>query len=316
MSNSHESAGGREYTFPEEALTTEEQCLRDLFDLDTVDRIGKYQPCSEFFVALNGQPAPEGLGTSIRPHRVNTVNSSTYPGGADVVATVTVGFDSEEDNHSRLHNIDFVRTDDGLKVFEKNWFIVDDKRLPQYVKELSEAQLTALAADAATTIKTIQEIDAERLKLGPLTEEAGPDGIRRFHVGDILSVITGRMVSPRGMEGIYDILGYMTNDSPYTTQLGRFAEECKPHLRQQVDEALAPFYEPSEEAMASTVSAYKWLGEIGHTLGGLLLTIKPVAENDHVVMNHVTELELDHGSEFVMKKLIIFDPESLDTDEG
>lgn len=314
MSNSHESFGGEEqFEISEEALTAEEQCLRSLLDMAAIEEARGAQPCSEFFVALNNRPAPDGIRTRLHPHVIESGSFSdspqVIPEGADVAATVTVGFDSEADDHKNLHNIDFVWTDHGLKALEKNWFIIGDERLPKYVYELSEAQVAALAADAATIVKTVQEIEVERLKLGPVAEEAGPDGIRRFHVGDILSVITGWMVSPRGMEGIYDILGYMTKDSPFTTQLGRFAEECKPHLRQQFDEALAAYYEPSEEAMATTISAYKWLGEIGNTLGGLLLPVKPIAEDDHAVMDFVTELTLDHGSKFVMEKLITIEPE-------
>jgi hypothetical protein len=30
------------------------------------------------------------------------------------------------------------------------------------------------------------------------------EGIRGFHIGDILSITTGRLVSPRHMDGIYE----------------------------------------------------------------------------------------------------------------
>lgn len=193
--------------------------------------------------------------------------------------------------------------------------MIDGKRLPRYVEELDEVQLAAMAADAHTIAQTVLEIEAERLKLGPLTEEAGPDGIHRFHVGDILSIITGRLVSPRGIEGVYDILGYMTDDTPYTTQLGRFGEECKPHLQQQHDSALAAFYEPPEEAMVSTLSIYKWLGGISVALGGSLLTVKPIGEDDHVAMDSITELTLDHGSNFVEEKIISIDMDDPEADE-
>lgn len=53
---------------------------------------------------------------------------------------------------------------------------------------------------------------------------------RKFHIGDVLSITTGTLVSPRGMEGVYDILGYMTGESLFTHQLPRAAESCKPAL--------------------------------------------------------------------------------------
>lgn len=56
---------------------------------------------------------------------------------------------------------------------------------------------------------------------------------REFHIGDILSVTTGRLISPRHMEGVYDILNYMTGDNLFTHQLPRAADECRPYLLKQ-----------------------------------------------------------------------------------
>lgn len=54
-----------------------------------------------------------------------------------------------------------------------------------------------------------------------------------FHLGDILSITTGALVSKRHMEGVYDILNFMTRDNLFTHQLGRAANECKPALLAQ-----------------------------------------------------------------------------------
>lgn len=54
-----------------------------------------------------------------------------------------------------------------------------------------------------------------------------------FDLGDILSVTTGLLVSPRLMDGVYDILNYMTEDSLFTHQLPRAAGECKEPLLTQ-----------------------------------------------------------------------------------
>jgi len=56
---------------------------------------------------------------------------------------------------------------------------------------------------------------------------------RAFHIGDILSVTTGHLVSPRLVYGVYDILNYMTGQSLYTHQLGRAMEVCRPALLAQ-----------------------------------------------------------------------------------
>ena len=54
-----------------------------------------------------------------------------------------------------------------------------------------------------------------------------------FHLGDVLSITDGRLMSLRHMDGIYDILNFMTGDSLYTHQLPRVMAECRPHLLKQ-----------------------------------------------------------------------------------
>lgn len=51
---------------------------------------------------------------------------------------------------------------------------------------------------------------------------------KTFHIGDILSVTTSRLVSPSHIDGVYSILNWMTCDNLYTHQLPRAADECAP----------------------------------------------------------------------------------------
>jgi hypothetical protein len=51
----------------------------------------------------------------------------------------------------------------------------------------------------------------------------------------LLTVTTDRLLTEpkdggNGSGDLYELLGWMTEDSPFTHQLGRFAEECKPWL--------------------------------------------------------------------------------------
>lgn len=57
--------------------------------------------------------------------------------------------------------------------------------------------------------------------------------VTTFHLGDLLSVTTGRLVSPRHMDGVYDILNYMTGTSLFTHQLPAAAYECRPAILTQ-----------------------------------------------------------------------------------
>lgn len=61
--------------------------------------------------------------------------------------------------------------------------------------------------------------------------------MKTFTLGTVLSVTTGRLLTVptdgndgNGIGDLYDLLGWMTNDSPFTHQLGRFSAECKPWL--------------------------------------------------------------------------------------
>ena len=56
---------------------------------------------------------------------------------------------------------------------------------------------------------------------------------KKFHIGDVLSITTGLLVSPDHIGGVYQILNYMTRDNLFTHQLGRAADECKPYLLKQ-----------------------------------------------------------------------------------
>ena len=58
----------------------------------------------------------------------------------------------------------------------------------------------------------------------------------RFHIGDITSITTGKLLSPKRMEGIYNILNYLTGDNLYTHELPNASRFCKPYLLKQYPE--------------------------------------------------------------------------------
>lgn len=57
--------------------------------------------------------------------------------------------------------------------------------------------------------------------------------MKEFHISDVLSITTGRLVSSRHMGGIYEILNFLTGDNLFTHQLPRAMRECEPWLRTQ-----------------------------------------------------------------------------------
>jgi hypothetical protein len=120
---------------------------------------------------------------------------------------------------------------------------------------------------------------------------------KAFHIGDILTVTTGRMVSPTGMDGVYAILNFMTGDSLYTHQLPRAAEECTPHLLRQY-----PFLKniPEPTHIKTDEQAREWIGFFAKQHGESLI-VDPIPADDHAHRDPVEELrELAKGKRVVV----------------
>lgn len=49
---------------------------------------------------------------------------------------------------------------------------------------------------------------------------------RLYALADALTMTTGRLLSPRGIEAVYDLANYMTGDNLMTHQLPRAADTC------------------------------------------------------------------------------------------
>lgn len=58
----------------------------------------------------------------------------------------------------------------------------------------------------------------------------------RFHLGDILSITTGTLVSPDHMGGVHRILDHLTGDALLTHQLPAACEAMRPMLVSQFPE--------------------------------------------------------------------------------
>lgn len=124
---------------------------------------------------------------------------------------------------------------------------------------------------------------------------------RMFDIGDVLSVTTGRLVSARGIEGVYDILGYMTRDNLLTHQLPRAQVACNPVLCAQYPDL------PNEANVPElTPEAWQgWLREQRDRFGDTLEVV-PLAEWEH--RDPVAELVAKKGAENVVV-VVVPEPE-------
>lgn len=51
---------------------------------------------------------------------------------------------------------------------------------------------------------------------------------KEFPIGAVLSVVTGRLVSENHMDGVYEVLNFMSGESLFTHQLPRVSQEAEP----------------------------------------------------------------------------------------
>lgn len=108
---------------------------------------------------------------------------------------------------------------------------------------------------------------------------------RSFHLGDILTVTTGILVAPRGVDALYDLLNYMTGDNLFTHQLPRAAEECAPALRTQFPD-LAAVQPPTFDSAAQVES---WLAEQVARYGSERV-VEPLPADGHAHIDPLAEL--------------------------
>ena len=108
---------------------------------------------------------------------------------------------------------------------------------------------------------------------------------RAFHLGDVLTITTGRLVSPRHMDGVYDILNFMTGDNLFTHQLPRAMDECQgPLLAQHPD--LAAINVPELDGEAEVIA---WLA-VQVDRFGETRQVAPLAAEEHTHIDPLTEI--------------------------
>jgi len=126
-----------------------------------------------------------------------------------------------------------------------------------------------------------QEYNPEDFVKGPDNE-----GIREFHLGDILSITKRWVVSPRGSFGVLDVLSYMTGDTVWVHQVPRIGEECLPELERQhpdLDIIESPRGLQTNEEIAA------WIGPILVKYGEYRRVL-PLHPDQHTSIDGVEEL--------------------------
>ncbi len=117
-----------------------------------------------------------------------------------------------------------------------------------------------------------------------------------FGLGDVLSITHDRLVSRRHMEGVYDILNWMTNDNLFTHQLPRAGRECKPWLLRQ--------HPQLKDVNSNNVNKDNWEEWLTwhEAFYGETLPVARIPRDDHTYREPLTELQEMMGSD---KKVIV-----------
>jgi len=107
---------------------------------------------------------------------------------------------------------------------------------------------------------------------------------KRFHLGDVLTVTTGKLLSPAGMTGVYAILKHLTGEPIFTHQIGRVLGEAAPHLLARFP-ALA-----AEKGDDVTPEGHGlWLVEKSRIYGEWF-DVAPLPEHAHESIDPISEL--------------------------
>ena len=115
----------------------------------------------------------------------------------------------------------------------------------------------------------------------------------------VLSVITGRLLTKgdgddNGISQMYDLLEWMTGDAPWTHQLPRFANECKPWLLRWFPQLSEVQQHVVEECDAGRADALQ--GELIERFGKTLSVAK-IPRDDHEHKDPYDEMVAMRGTD-------------------
>lgn len=147
---------------------------------------------------------------------------------------------------------------------------------------------------------------------------------KQFPLRVLLTVTTGRLLTkPRGnrdngIGDLYEILGWMTNDSPFTHQLPRFNDECKPWLLRWFPELAAAndslwLLDEKLHLLGPEKGCEFWL--TNPVINGMKETydVPRIPRDDHERKNAYDELVQMRGTD---EGIVIVDPESGEVANG
>lgn len=119
---------------------------------------------------------------------------------------------------------------------------------------------------------------------------------KAFPTADVLTTITGRVLAERGIDGVYQVLNFMTGESLMTHQLGRVSKEATIAILQQHPELT----DTITEAEAITGENWKQWRDLWIKRYGKEITLSPMTEDQHERIDPISELsEMVHPDKII-----------------
>ena len=128
---------------------------------------------------------------------------------------------------------------------------------------------------------------------------------RTFHLGDLITVVTGHLVSPNHIGAVYDVCDFVTGEAHMTHQLPRASKAITPWLLEQ-HPWLADIKVPNF-AGADERAVFAWLDEQVARYGeqhevramplGMYVGREPISELREMAPNaQIVTVDLDEGT--------------------
>lgn len=110
-------------------------------------------------------------------------------------------------------------------------------------------------------------------------------GTREFDLGDVLTVTTGNLLSPRGIRGAYEVCSFLAGEPVYSHQIGRVLDEAAPVVLRQHPQ-LAGI---TSEGVNDKASLETWLAGMKARFGETL-PLTPMTADEHERIDPESEL--------------------------
>ncbi len=127
---------------------------------------------------------------------------------------------------------------------------------------------------------------------------------KTFHIGDLITVVDGHLVSPDHIGGVYNVIDFVTGQAHMTHQLPRAALEVTPWLLKQ-HPWLADITVP--DSLGTEAAVKEWLAPVIERYGERH-AVEPMPSGAYVGREPIAELVEMVGPERVIP--VVIDPEA------